>query len=474
MAERRASPRRNRSTRPRTGLRAPSQKPLYVADDHGRPVKLDPSVFVSARDRRWGALAESFERLNRAGLAALDVQLQYRSELDGPTIHLVPGSRAGAVPLRSAQTGHVVGGFIVRPRFGWAGVGRVLSQTGWQALPDFLDQPLVPGSGREVPPWVLAGPVIARLSALLSALRRGYQEREAILRRPRGRILWDRYRSEALARGHWDRLPCRFPELEADPQVRREVRWAVERIHRDLVLVGGTDPIAVGLAAVAARLLEQLADVQPLKPRREALQRRLGNSRLLAEALQRGLEALGWIVDERGLGGGRESDGLAWALPLDRLWEQYVERQVREQARLTGGQVLVGRLGETTFPLHWSHAAHRSLGHLEPDFVVRRGRSVRVIDAKYKAHLAELDEVGWRQFAEQTREAHRADLHQVLAYAALYDAEDLTAALVYPLRHQTWEALRSNGRDISRCELHAGGRQLRLELQGLPFGSLHP
>jgi 5-methylcytosine-specific restriction endonuclease McrBC regulatory subunit McrC len=186
--------------------------------------------------------------------------------------------------------------------------------------------------------------------------------------------------------------------------------------------------------------------------------------------LQRGIEALGWIVDERGLGGGRQSDGLAWSLPLDGLWESYVESWARREAAKTGATVKVARLGETVFRLDWSEATHRSLGHLAPDIVVCRGRSVQIIDAKYKAHLVELDEHGWRRFAEETREAHRADLHQVLAYAGLFEADDVTATLVYPLRHSTWEALRDRERDVSRADLLSGGRTLRLELRGLPFG----
>jgi len=49
----------------------------------------------------------------------------------------------------------------------------------------------------------------------------------------------------------------------------------------------------------------------------------------LGEALRRGIEAIAWIVDERGLGGGNERDGLAWVLPLEKLWESYVESVYR-------------------------------------------------------------------------------------------------------------------------------------------------
>jgi len=455
--------------------RAPQQRQLYQAADHGRPVPLRPEDFIPPqRDGGWGQYAEAFVRLNQASLTALDVQVEMAPGPGGAAIRLVPGGSAGAVPLRSAQTGHVASGFIVKPRFGWAGTGRVLSETGWAASPRFLDLPLVPGSGREIPPWVLAGPVLMRLQALLGSLRRAYREEEAVLQHPRGRILWPRYLNESMVRGRWERLPCRFPDLGHDPRFRSHVRWVLERIRADLVAAGGTDPVATALAALAVRLIEHFADVVPLPPSREDLRRRslsLGSTGLEAEALRRGVEAMAWVVEERGLGGGRELDGLAWALPLDRLWEAYVEAVYRREAALTGGEVRVGRLGQTTFPLDWSDPTHRSLGHLVPDIVIRRGRAVQVVDAKYKAHLAELDEVGWARFAEDAREAHRADLHQVLAYASLYDAERITATLVYPLRRRTWEALDRAGRSVARATLLHGGRSVELELRGLPFGA---
>jgi 5-methylcytosine-specific restriction endonuclease McrBC regulatory subunit McrC len=111
-----------------------------------------------------------------------------------------------------------------------------------------------------------------------------------------------------------------------------------------------------------------------------------------------------------------------------------VEAVIRREVASTGGKVSVARRGETVFPLQWTDPIHRSLRHLAPDMVVRRSDSVWIVDAKYKAHLAELDEHGWHRFAEDKREAHRADLHQVLAYAALYDAPEVVATLVYPLR----------------------------------------
>ena len=232
--------------------RAPSQKPLYKALDHGHPVRLKQSDFAATtRSGSWGTFAESFLRFNERALQELDLSVGIVASHPEPTIQVSPGGRVGAIPLRSAQTGAVVAGFLVAPRFGWSGVGSVMSETGWAASPNFLDLPLVPGSARQIPPWVLAGPVLFRLQALLKSLARGYVEREEMRQTPRGRILWPRYISESLATGAWNRLPCRFPDLRVDPDIRSYVRWAVERIRSELLRVGTEEAVGAALIPLA-------------------------------------------------------------------------------------------------------------------------------------------------------------------------------------------------------------------------------
>lgn len=464
---RRASAERTRG-RP---LRRLSQKPLLNAVDHGRPVVVPPGVYAPPlRDGGWGTYIDAFVRFNRDSLDKVNTAIDISSDTHGTVVRLVPGGAAGAIPLRSGQTGQVCGGLLVAPRFGWAGVGEVLNATGWHTAPNFIDSPLVPGSDRVVPAWVLAGPTLARIEALLKNLSKGFAETEEVLTHPRGQIVWSRYRAEFLPRGRWNHVPCRFPELTADPKLRRHVRWALDKIHGELVSVGAGDPLAFALATKAAQLAASLGNLLSLFPRSEDLRRMSDRHRLRNEVFLGGIEALRWVAEERGLGGGREMDGLAWSLSLDQLWEAYVEAIIRAEAGEVGAEVKVGRLKETTFPVHWSDSLHRSLGHLEPDIVVRRGRQIRIVDAKYKAHFAELDETGWRRMSEDIQHSHRADFHQVLAYAALFDADDITATLVYPLRQETYDALHARGRDVAHAFLRHGGRALNLELRGMPFG----
>jgi 5-methylcytosine-specific restriction endonuclease McrBC regulatory subunit McrC len=128
-------------------------------------------------------------------------------------------------------------------------------------------------------------------------------------------------------------------------------------------------------------------------------------------------------------------------------------------------------VGETVTPLHWTDPSHRSLGHLVPDLVVTRGEAVWIVDAKYKAHFAEIDETGWRRMADEIRDAHRADVHQVLAYTALFDAQEIKATLAFPLREATWRALQSRGLDRSTADVYQGARHVLVELWGLPFSA---
>ncbi len=102
--------------------------------------------------------------------------------------------------------------------------------------------------------------------------------------------------------------------------------------------------------------------------------------------------------------------------------------------------------------------------------MLRRHDNVRVFDAKYKAHFAELGEAGWLRGSDQVRDSHRADMRPVLAYGALFDALKITTTLVCPVRLSTLAALHSRGRDVARAQVFHAGRQLTLELQGLPSG----
>lgn len=421
------------------------------------------------REGVTGTHLYDFVEANRSTLELIDVRSEITPATGGMLARLRPGGSVGAVPLYAADTRRIAAGLVVRPRFGWAGIGPLLHRIGWSAAPSILTLPLVPGSAREVPPWVLGGPIIVRLRRLLREITRGFRMHAEIRQQPRGQIMWRQYVTEQVARGRFERLPCRFPELGPDLVLKGYVRWGLERVLGSLLPYAAADPIARNLAGEAEGLLLEVKAVEARSPGPGHLARLLRAQGLPSEWLAAGLQALQWLADERGLAGPAESDGLPWVLPMHELFERWVEAVVRAWARGFGGVVRSARTAETLIPLHWSRGAAASLTSLQPDLVVRAPDGhVIVLDAKYKGHFMELDDQRWIEQGEVLREEHRHDLHQVLAYAAAFEAERVTAVLVYPMRLGAWERLRDSGRTVSAAEVSAGGRRLTVALAALP------
>src|SRR5207244_326717 len=111
----------------------------------------------------------------------------------------------------------------------------------------------------------------------------------------------------------------------------------------------------------ALSLVQQVEDTAPRSPDRVALAQLLHGSGLPSEWLTHGLEALGWLAEDRGLAGLADTDGLAWSLPMHELFECWVEHLVGRWAHGIGGQLTSGRKGQTGFPIHWRRPGTGSL-----------------------------------------------------------------------------------------------------------------
>lgn len=141
---------------------------------------------------------------------------------------------------------------------------------------------------------------------------------------------------------------------------------------------------------------------------------------------------------------------LAQALRLTQCQEAEVLSQLAQ-----GGLIARERRGLYLVPL--------------TDLVVRHGEDVYIIDAKNKGYFKELDNQRWAELAEELRSEHRHDLHQVLAYASLFDAHRVTAVLAYPMFTSTRLRLSSSGHATISANPTHGGRELQLVLIGLPL-----
>jgi hypothetical protein len=236
------------------------------------------------------------------------------------------------------------------------------------------------------------------------------------------------------------------------------VRWTLRRLDDDLAGEPEIGP--------TRQLRSQIDSMELAVGEGPVARPRTGIAHTFDEWIADAVEAMGWVAEERGLGGSRELDGLAWDLAIADVWEAWVRSFARELAPRMG--LVAVSEGAPRRPLRWQGSV-TSMGSLAPDIGLARDNRIVWLDAKYKAHLTLLSRHGWAGLTEAVKSSHRADLHQALAYAALVDVDRVDTVLVYP-------SLYASGLPDPQAiaTVASGRRRTRLVLAALPFGFATP
>lgn len=419
---------------------------------------------------RAARLAAQFVSRNRSLLAMLDVRID--RDYDGRDLHLLiqSGSAVGAIPLISPTTARPDYGLVVQPRFPWAGIGPMLAQMGWRVIPTPLRLPLLRRSERRVPPWVLSFMILARLRVLRDSLDRRFELTTESRRVPRGTVNWAAYAARSLGHANFLSIPCTFPDLRDDRQLKGAIRYTVERQLRALETQKEHGAFVHLLIEFGLQLQRRVQTVPALVPSSTMLGGWLRGP-MRTENLLNGIQAIEWTIDERGLAGLSDLEGIPWTMPMDDFFEAWIETIFRVVAQRTGGQMRVGRKRETVHPVNWEPPYLGSQKSLIPDIWLEWDSATLIVDAKYKRHWEELQRHSWMDVEQELREQHRNDLLQVLAYANLARTPKVIACLAYPCSPTSWNSLRERGRLIHRAELTVGVRSVHLWLTAVPMAA---
>jgi hypothetical protein len=415
-------------------------------------------------------LADQLVHLNQAGFRQLDIVVEphYRNSTIELDVHA--GTKIGAIPLISPVSGRHDYGLVVRPRFEWSGIGPILGAAGWRVIPSLLPMPLLPQSERRVPPWVLSTIVLFRLKGLLDQLESRFELTSENRSSPRGTINWSGYVRQQISRAHFLDVPCRFPELQKDRDLRAAIRFVLEKQLRSLESQRQGGSFVRELVEMCGALIDQVRDVSPREPLPMSFQVwRRGTLR--TEVFREGVEAIEWTAQERGLAGSSDLQGLAWAMSMEQFFEAWVETIMSHVARQIGGIVRTGRERQTVVPLNWDPPYLGSQKSLIPDIVVERDDSTIIVDAKYKEHWEEMQEGRWSDLEAELRERHRADLLQVLAYSTVAQKPRVLVCLAYPCSEERWCSLLARQRLVHRASLPVPSRRVELLLVGFPLST---
>ncbi|MCL6558041.1 MAG: McrC family protein [Firmicutes bacterium] len=421
-------------------------------------------------------LASQFIRQNRGVFQFFHVlaDLAY----DGREVEIVlqAGTKIGALPLLSPTSGKPDYGLVIKPRFAWPGIGSMLGKMGWRVVPSLLQLPLLPRSDRNIPPWVLAATVLFRIKKLLECLERRFEFSEAELRAPRGSVKWPAYVTSSATRARFLHVPCRYPDLRDDRELIAAVHYTLRKLQASLESQRSAGAFVLQLISLCQSLLERVRSVPPVRPTAPAIN---GWHRgpLRTEIFREGLQAVEWTVEDRGLAGLGDLQGLPWVMSMEEFFEAWTETVAAALTRQVGGILRTGRKRETVAPLVWDSPYAGSQKYLVPDLILERSsaengeKEVIIFDAKYKSHWEDLSRDQWGGLDEELRESHRADLFQILAYSALFEGKKVTCCLVYPCRKHTWESLKRRGLHYHKASLGIGKRNVNLVLAAIPMDS---
>lgn len=395
-----------------------------------------------------------------------------RVDFDGSRVYLVfqSGANIGAFPLFSPLSGKPEVSLIVRPRFGWAGLGVSLGRSGFKVIPHILSMGLLPKTEREIPAWVLSAAVLPRLKAMIERLSRRFEMVDDVRSAPNGTVDWATYATEKLPAMHFLSVPCRHPDLIENRELRAAIRFTLRRQLSSLESQRHAGGAVLVLMQLCVGLLHAVNDVPPMTPTRRQLDSWF-RTPMAAASFFDGLNAIAWTADETGLGGTTDWRGLPWTMSMEEFYEAWVETVFERYTRRFGGLLRVGRRRETITPIAWERAYLGSQKYLLPDIVIEQEDRVIFVDAKYKDHWEELRQHRWQDIEAEVRERHREDLLQVLAYSTLSDRKDTTACLAYPCGPDTWVSLKGRGALSHRGAIYAGRRKIDLVLTAIPMGS---
>lgn len=378
-------------------------------------------------------------------------------------------STVGAFPMISPSTGKPEIGLIVRPRFGWAGIGSVLGITGWKVVPELLRLPLLPKSERKIPPWVLSLTLLPRIEKLLQRLQRKFDFQEQETHTPKGQVDWTNYATRKFGAFKMLEVPCRFPCLQYNQELKSVIHYTLLLHLRSLQTQTKNGAVVFRLLDYCEDLIKHVAENPAMKPS-PAFFDRWSRVPIQSDVFNEGIQAIQWTSDERGLAGLGELEGIPWMMRMEQFFEGWLETLIKRAAMLSGGILKSGRLRQTIAALSWQPPFVGSQRSLVPDLVLEREDQVIIFDAKYKQHWEEIREKPWWKIEEDIKEIHRVDLFQILAYSTLFSKKEITACLVYPCSLETWESLKNRGRLFHQASLGFEDRRVSIVLSAIPMG----
>lgn len=325
-------------------------------------------------------------------------------------LKLVTSKYIGCIPMLSPKTGLTCGYIIIKGRFE-EDISELLSVIGTFIEPEFSDKyKLELGSFVKPPLYFECQNYIDCYIETRNNKWRKFDSIERVKSIPNNSTNWGKYAEKSYDPYNTLKYPNRCNVLSKDHKEWQELNYVLDLCINEIMSTrtpvrsraAYVNKISMLQNTYNKRILPVVTEVKPhmsdpivIKKLKEIANRVLQNNL---------------------------SSQYAWRLDFAEFFERFVQYLMGIIAKSKGARLTCN----PHFKI-WGQRPNWALKYIVPDIIIDKNDCQFIIDAKYKAHMYELNGDG-----PMLRDAFRADLHQVLAYSSFGGAKEKNIMLVYP------------------------------------------
>lgn len=331
-------------------------------------------------------------------------------ENDKYVVKITTSKYVGCIPVLSPKTGLVCGNIIVSGRFG-EDISELLSIVGTFVAPEFNEKfKLSSGSFIKPPLYFECQNYIDQYIEAKKYKWRKFESTEIIQATPKSSTRWDKYAENSHDPCNTLRYPNRCNVLSKEHKEWQELNYVLN-ISINEILSSRTPARSRTAYINKITKLKSTYDINSL-PITTEIKVHMSDPMII-----KNLKAVANRVLQNNI-----CSQNAWRLDFAEFFERYVQYLFNCAARDKGARIVCNP--------HYNIRGHRpvwSLKYIEPDIIIDKDNCQYIIDAKYKAHMYEINGE-----SDILRDSFRSDFHQVLAYSSFSGNKKKNVVLVYP------------------------------------------
>ena len=315
----------------------------------------------------------------------------------------------GCVPMLSPKTGLPCGNLIVTGRFG-ENISELLSVIDGYINPEFNDLYKLTTNSQKPPLYFECQNYIDHYITAKKYKWRKFDNIEKLESKPNNSTRWDKYAIDSYDPKNLLRYPNRCNILTKNHKEWEELNYVLDISIQEILST--RTPVRSRMAYLDK--VSKLANTYDRNSLPVVSEIKLHMSDpLVIKELK--------IIANRVLNNSTSSL-YAWRIDFAEFFERYVQFLFKTIARSKGARI--------TCNPHFPISGHRpgwALHYLEPDIIIDKSETQYIIDAKYKAHMYQINGTG-----DKLKDSFRDDFHQVLAYSSFGGAKKKNVMLIYP------------------------------------------